>query len=55
MDVSCLSHVLSPLFFDPDKVIPQHDNGAAIAIRDNPLHPLSGSQKVTTMEVRSLI
>ncbi len=43
------------MFFDPDKVIPQHGNGAAIATRDNLLHPLSGNQKVMMMEDRSLI
>jgi hypothetical protein len=43
------------LFFDPDKVVPQHGNGDAIATRDNLLHPSSGSQKVMMMEARSLI
>ena len=54
-DVSCLLTALNPLSCDHDKGIPQHANGAAIATRDSLLHPLSGSQKVTTMEARSLI
>ena len=52
MDASCLLTALGQLSLDPDKVIPQHDSDAAIAIRDSLLHPLSGSRQVATMEAQ---